>query len=258
MAAATVRWFLVRTMIAAGGVIACASQKMPQPTPLTGEDILRDVHQRYAGRRFTHVTFVQTTEHGGGGTEKWYEALAPLGRVRVDIAPLESRNGFMYRADSQYVFRDGRIVQQYAGQRWLSMLVLLDMYALPIDRVLSRASELGLELGRAYRTTWQGRAVYVAGALAGDSLTPQVWYDVEHLYPVRLIQRAWSNETRYDWHLARHLNVGGGWIEREIRIFSAGRLLVRETYDSIVPRTGLPDSLFMPSPYRPPAWVRTR
>jgi hypothetical protein len=247
---------LVWTLSAFTGVGACAALSMRQPTPLTGEAILRDVHGRYAGRRFTHVTFVQTTEHGGGGTEKWYEALAPLGRVRVDIAPIESRSGFIYRADSQYVFRDGRVVQQYGGQRWLSMLILLDLFALPIDRVLSRAAELGLDLSQAHRSTWLGRPVYVAGAPAGDSLSPQVWYDVEHLYPVRLIQRAWSNDTRYDWHLARHVHVGGGWIEGEILIFSGGRMLVKETYDSITPRSSLPDSLFVPSPYRSPAWVR--
>lgn len=235
---------------------ACAGQRQREALPESGESILREVHARYAGKRFTQVTFVQTTRHGDGTVERWYEALAPVGRVRVDIAPLESRNGFMFRADSQYVFRDGRVEQQVGGQRWLSMLLLLDLYALPIDRVLARAAELGLRLDRAHAGTWQDRQVYVAGALPGDTVSPQVWYDREHLYPVRLIQRAWPNGTTYDWHLEKHTHVSGGWIEGEIRIFSEGRLLVTERYDSVVPREALPDSLFQPSPYRPPAWLR--
>ena len=223
---------------------------------LTAEHVLREVHSRYAGKRFTHVTFVQTTTHGDGRTETWYEALAPLGRVRVDIAPLESRSGFIYRADSQYVFRDGSIVAAYADQRWLSMLVLLDLYALPLERVLERAQGLGLRLDHAHEATWRGRPVYVAGALPGDSVTQQVWYDREQLYPVRIIQGDWAKSVTYDWDIGNHVYLDGGWIERRIRIFSAGRLLVTETYDSVVTRRGLPDSLFLPTPYRAPAWRR--
>ena len=132
----------------------------------------------------------------------------------------------------------------------------LDMYAMPLDAVLARASDLGLNLSSAHTGLWNNRDVFVAGALAGDTLSPQVWFDREHMYPVRLIQRAWSNPTVYDWHISNHLNIGGGWIEREIALYSGGRLLVRETYDSVMPRQRLPDSLFLPEPYRPPEWVR--
>jgi hypothetical protein len=238
------------------GASACGVRARTDPGILTAESVLRQVHSTYAGKRFTYVTFVQTTTHANGTTETWYEALAPLGRVRVDIAPLESRNGFMYRADSQYVFRGGAIVAAYADQRWLSMLVLLDLYALPIDRVLARARDLGVRLDRAHESTWRGRPVYVAGAIPGDVASPQIWYDREHLYPVRLIQRGWATGVVYDWDISRHVNVGGGWIEREIRIFSEGRLLVAETYDHIRARPSLPDSLFVPTPYRPPEWAK--
>jgi hypothetical protein len=236
--------------------VGCSKPSPSQVQPLSADRVLREVHATYHGKRFTHVTFVQTTEHGDGRTERWYEALAPVGRVRVDIAPLEARNGFMYRADSQYVFRDGRIAQAYGGQRWLSMLLLLDIFALPIDRVLARASELGLRLGPAHESTWEGRRVIVAGAFPGDSLSPQVWYDREHLYPVRLIQRALPDGPLYDWHLDGHVFLDGGWIEGRIRIFSEGRLLVTETYDSITPRRALPDSLFLPAPLSRADWIR--
>lgn len=234
---------------------ACSRQLPRDVEPLTADRVLRDVHARYHGKRFTHVTFVQTTEHGDGRTELWYEALAPVGRVRVDIAPLDAHNGFMYRADSQYVFQDGRVTRQSGGQRWLSMLLLLDIYALPIETVLARASELGLHLGRAHENTWEGRQVYVVGADPGDSLSAQVWYDREHLYPVRLIQRALPDGPRYDWYLDRHVFLEGGWIEGRIRIFSDGRLLVTETYDRITPRSALPDSLFVPTPFRRAHWI---
>lgn len=250
------RFLLVLSLVASGAAVLSACRQLrvtPQPV-LTGEQILRLVHERYTGKRFTHVTFVQTTEHGNGATDTWYEALAPLGRVRADIAPIHRRNGFMYRADSQYVFRDGQVVERYGGQRWLSMLILLDIYAMPMGDVLARTAELGMNLQRGHAGTWRGRPVYVAGALAGDTTSPQVWYDQTYLYPVRLIQRAWTNPTLYDWEIDRHLNVAGGRIEREIRIFSGGRLLVKETYDNITPRATLPDSLFIPDPYRPPAW----
>jgi hypothetical protein len=238
---------------------ACARVRQGASTKdHSGADVIRELHLRYTGKRFTHVTFVQTTEPSDGATETWYEALAPLGRVRVDIAPLSARNAFFYRNDSNYVLRNGSIVVAQGNQRWLSMLMLLDIYALPLEAVLRRLAELGLDVADHHDTQWRGRPVHVVGALAGDTISPQVWLDEEHLYAVRLVQRAADTGVTYVWHISEHRFLEGGWIEGEIRIFSAGRLLVRERYAEITPRPGLPDSLFQPTPYREPGWLTDR
>jgi hypothetical protein len=71
--------------------------------------VFEEIHDRYVGKRFTHVTFVQRTQPAEGEVELWYEAIRPPGQVRVDEAPLEARRGLMYRTDSLYTFEDGAI-----------------------------------------------------------------------------------------------------------------------------------------------------
>jgi hypothetical protein len=137
--------------------------------PQGGESIIEEIHRRYTGKRFTHVTFVQSTRSADGGVELWYEAIRPEGLVRVDIAPLDQRRGFMYRADSMYVFEAGQLVRAKGDERWITMLLLVDIYALPVERSLARLRELGVDVARSHSTDWNGRPAIVVGATSGDT-----------------------------------------------------------------------------------------
>jgi len=41
--------------------------------PRTGEELIRAMHQRYAGRWYRTLTFVQTTTFPDGRVQTWYE-----------------------------------------------------------------------------------------------------------------------------------------------------------------------------------------
>ena len=240
---------------------ACVGSRTETTPPSAGfadaSALFRQIHDRYVGKRFTHVTFVQRTQPADGPVELWYEAIRPLGFVRVDEAPLEELRGLMYRADSLYTFEAGRIVVAKGDERWITMLVLVDIYALPLDSTLLRLRALRVDLAAMYETHWEGRPAVVVGAHAGDTTAAQIWYDREHLYPVRVIQPPGGGHPRVEFQISGYQFMAGGWIEGEIRIFVGGRLVTTECYAEIRPHPGLPDELFDPPTFTTRRWAET-
>ena len=240
---------------------ACAVSRTETTSPSArfadASAVFRQIHDRYVGKRFTHVTFVQRTQPADGPVELWYEAIRPLGLVRVDEAPLEELRGLMYRADSLYTFEAGRIAVAKGDERWITMLVLVDIYALHLDSTLLRLRALGVDLAAMHEPHWEGRPAVVVGAHAGDTTAAQIWYDREHLYPVRVIQPPGGGHPRVEFQMSGHQFMAGGWIEGEIRIFVGGRLVTTECYGEIRPDPGLPDNLFDPHAFTTRRWAET-
>ena len=57
------------------------------------------MHERYAGKWYHNLTFMQTTTFPDQPAETWYEAGTIPGKLRIDIAPLDSMNAFMFVGD---------------------------------------------------------------------------------------------------------------------------------------------------------------
>ena len=74
------------------------------PAPRNGEELLSLMRDRYAGKWYRTLTFTQKTTLPDGKIETWYEALELPGKLRIDIAPLDSGKTLLFRNDSLYVF----------------------------------------------------------------------------------------------------------------------------------------------------------
>lgn len=238
-------------------VSACGSSHAATTRFDDASDVFREIHDRYVGKRFTHVTFVQRTQPAEGPVKLWYEAIRPPGLVRVDEAPLTDRTGLMYRADSLYLFREGRITSASGGQRWITMLTLVDIYALSVDSTLARLESLGVDLAAMHESEWNARPVIVVGAQAGDTTAAQIWYDREHLYPLRVIQPPGASPNRVEFRMSRFQFLDGGWIENRIDILVGGRVVTIECYAEVRPHAGLPDALFDPDSFATRRWAET-
>jgi hypothetical protein len=245
-------WFLLLL-----AMTACARSQAETARFTDASVVFRQIHDRYVGKRFTHVTFVQRTQPADGPARLWYEAIRPPGLVRVDEAPLEELRGLMYRADSLYTFEAGDIVVAKGDERWITMLVLVDVYALPVDTTLARLRALGVDLAAIHEGHWKGRPAVVVGAQAGDTTAAQIWYDREHLYPVRVIQPPGGGHPRVEFQMSNHQSIAGGWIEGEIRILVGGRLVATECYGEVRPHPGLPEELFRPQAFATARWAET-
>lgn len=258
-------------MLATVCLIAACGAPRPAPTPApagrpvarisSGTDLLRAMHDRYQGRWYDRLSFVQTTTFPDGHTETWYEALQLPGRLRIDMAPLDSQKMSLFRGDSLYVFEGG---QRTRAVPFVHPLLVLgfDVYAAPPDSTAAKISALGFDLAKVHQDTWQGRPAWVVGAAQGDSVTPQFWVDAERLVFVRLIEHrdppanapdrpALRIETLFN----RYVPLGGGWVAPEVLFFVNGQQRLKEEYHDMRADPELGPALFDPGSYQSPGWV---
>ena len=219
----------------------------PAATISTGEELLRAMRERYDGKWYRTLTFVQqTTEVQANGQERrstWLEAMALPGRLRIDT-DREKGNGTLFARDSQFVIRENRLRAAVPGHNPLLVLGF-DVYALPPARTVEILRTLGFTLGAVREDTWQGRPMYVVGGAPGDLHSHQFWVDRERLVFTRLLQ-PWPGDTSktFEFRFNKYEPLAGGWIAPEVEAFVDGRRTLLEEYTEIRPNVPLDDALF--------------
>ncbi|MEO8200149.1 MAG: hypothetical protein ABI679_06490 [Gemmatimonadota bacterium] len=223
------------------------------PAPKTGEELIRDMHQKYAGKWYHTLTFKQTTtSEQGGKVETWYEAARIPGFLRIDIMPLDSAKAILFRNDSLYVFDKGAV--QVARPFVHPLMVLgFDVYAEDPEITIRKLTDMKFDMTKLHEDTWQGRPVYVVGADSGDAKAPQFWVDKEHLYFVRMIQ-AGQNGAVVETQFNKYQRLGQGWISPEVIFMRDGTVITTEAYADIRSDADLPADLFDPKGYTKPTW----
>ena len=87
----------------------------PIDPPKDGVEVISRMRERYLGKWYRTLTFVQKTTLPDGKVEKWYEAAELPGKLRIDIAPLEGKNTILFRNDSLYEFKAGRLTESHTA-----------------------------------------------------------------------------------------------------------------------------------------------
>ena len=227
-------------------------------SPTTGRELIAAMHDRYAGKWYRAVTFVQTTTLADGRKETWYEAASIPGRLRIDFGRDTARTTLLFSGDSVYQFHGGA---RTAAQPFIHPLMVLgfDVYAQPVERTVAQLTQLGFDLGPVHADTWQGRPVYVVGAAPGDTLGRQFWVDQERLVFVRMIDRGRRDTTA---HIVTEFNdyrpLGQGWIAAEVRATVNGKVVQFEQYHDIKADPALPADLWDAGKLPEATWMGTR
>src|SRR5579862_589948 len=116
------RWAPIPAILAIAA--ACAHAMVPATTdhPMTvptSTEIVQQMHDKYAGKWFKTLTFVQqTTRKTKAGTDTvqtWYESASLPGRLRIDVGKPSAGNGVLYTHDSTYQMEKGSLKQAVAG-----------------------------------------------------------------------------------------------------------------------------------------------
>lgn len=226
------------------------------PPPRTGEELIRQMRDRYAGKWYRTLTFTQKTTLPDGKVETWYEALELPGKLRIDIAPLDSMKTILFRNDSVYQFDQGKLKDSKPMVHPL-MVLGFDVYGDPVAKTVQKLKGLKFDLSKIHQTRWQGRPTYVVGAEAGDTTSPQFWIDAERLYFVRSLEpskkdRSVINDVRFE----KYIPLAGGWLELEVLFLSNGRQQVKEEYLDPKANVKLDPAIFDPSSWKAPGWVK--
>ena len=226
------------------------------PAPRNGEELLSLMRDRYAGKWYRTLTFTQKTTLPDGKIETWYEALELPGKLRIDVAPLDSGKTLLFRNDSLYVF-DQKMLKASHPLVHPLMVLGFDVYQAPVKETAEKLRGLKFDLSKLYQTTWLGRPTYVVGATPGDTTSPQFWIDAERLYFVRSLEPSKKdptviNETIFD----KYLPLGGGWVETEVLFLANGKQQGMEEYSDPRANVKLDPAIFDPSTWKAPGWVK--
>jgi hypothetical protein len=229
----------------------------PSPAPIPdGEALIRAMHDRYAGKWYKTLTFVQTTTltQPTPHTETWYESARIPGILRIDIPPADSDNAIFFKNDSVFRVAGGKLLRSRSFVHPL-MVLGFDVYADPVEKTIARLKGLGFDLTKIRETTWQGRKAYVVGGAEGDTTASQFWVDRERLVFVRMLEPARDGkggleETQFN----RYQPLGKGWIAVEVEFTVRGELLQKEEYADVKGDVQLPEGIFDPVNYQKATW----
>jgi hypothetical protein len=242
-------------IIAAFGTAACGRATPPPPAVpepySSGEQLIEAMQNRYVGRWYRTLTFVQeTSEFPANAPARksiWYEALQLPSLLRIDFDPIDQGNGVLVRGDTQYVMQRGSIVRRVARANEL-LLLGFDVYFLEPSASAARLRALGFDLSRIRQDVWQGRQVYVVGAAdASDQRSRQFWVDREHLLFIRLLQPAGNSERTQDIRFLNYEPIGRTWIAPVVEVYEDGRLVMKEEYRHMRVDVDLDSALFDPA-----------
>lgn len=207
------------------------------------------MHAAYAGKWYTRLAFVQRTLHpragGGQDTSTWYESFKGADQMRIDFGDPKDGRGVLFTAESTYVFKDGQPLRSAAeGNPFLP--IVMGVYIGPVEAAARGATHHKFDLTKVHRSTWQGRPVYVVGALTdADTNAAQFWVETDRLQVVRMrIPSDKAGDPPIDIRLEKYVPVGGGWLATRVTIARGGTPLQIEEYTEWSEKVAIPDSLF--------------
>ena len=216
--------------------------------PITGKDIVHQSYQRYAGKWYHSFIFSQNTEFYRNdslkGTQVWYEAIKYPNKFRIDFGAKDSGNAVIYANDSSYRFRNGKLRGARKDDNDLTFL-LGGMYFFTEPQVMQQLRDWQFNLDLAHETNLNGRPVWVVGAVAGDTVSNQLWFDKQELYLVRMIRN--EGGTKEDGFFENQKKFGGGWAETRCRFYFNDKLIQVENYFDCKEDVPVEDALFDPS-----------
>ncbi len=223
-------------------------------SPPNGRQIVQAMHDRYAGKWYRTLTFVQknTATRPDGSQEHsiWHEYTALPGKLRIEFAPADSGNGLLFVSDSQFVFHADTLGNASAFIHPL-MVLGFDVYFEPAERTAARLERLKFDLVTVHEDTWQGRPVYVVGAKPGDLRARQFWVDRERLVFVRLLEPGQRDTSRIsDIRFNKYQPAGGAWLSAEVAFLVDGLERWLEEYTEIKTDAPLADALFDPRQWK--------
>jgi hypothetical protein len=231
--------------------------------PKSGEDLVRQMHDRYVGRWYRNLTFVQTTTFPDRPPETWYEAGTIPGKLRIDIAPLDSMKAFMYVGDSAIVFQGGKRV---AAQQDRNLLMTLgfDVYGQSPETTIAQLKAQSIDLDKIREDTRNGTKVWVIGADQGDTTTNQFWIEQKRLLFVRLIEAHPSQKNPsgppnlLDITFENYQPLGKTWVAAKCVIKVNGKEVQREEYRDIRADVKLQPDLYDPETYHKATWIEAK
>jgi hypothetical protein len=226
----------------------------------TGDGLLRAMHERYQSSWYQTITFTQkSTTYKADGTsaaETWYEAALLPGKLRIDIGPAASGNGYVLVDGMVTILQDNKIV----GTRpRVNMLLVLgfDVYRQAPEITIKIVTGEGYDLSKLREDVWEGHPAYVVGADKGDLKSKQFWVAKDTLLFVREIEPARGDPKKLDdIRFTDYRPLVGAWVAARVEVHSDDKLVFSEDYTDIRANVKLDPGTFDPQQFSATHWEK--
>jgi outer membrane lipoprotein-sorting protein len=226
-------------------IILCVASSFINPPGSI--EILKKIHDRYAGKWYKTFSFNQTTEIYRNDSlkrsETWYENIKFPYDFRIDFGNPDSGNAVIFKNDSSYSF----IKSQKAGVRPNDddlLFLLGGMYFYPFDEVTVKMKSFGYDLDKFHEDIWKGMPVYVIGANKNQDSVNQIWIEKENFSPVRLLK--YENNTKEEALFENHVKLDGGFTETLVYFYINDKLIQVEKYHDLRANVEIDSAIFDP------------
>jgi outer membrane lipoprotein-sorting protein len=226
----------------------------------SGVDLLRAMHERYQDTWYRTLTFTQkSTTYKPDGTssaETWYEAASIPGKLRIDIGPPTSGNGYVFIDGDITIIKENKVT---AKRHSVNMLLVLgfDVYRQKPEITAQVATQEGYDLSKIREDTWEGKPAYVVGAGTGDLKSKQFWVAKDTLLFVRDIEPARGDPEKVeDIRFVHYQPLAGAWIAAGVEVYSEGRKVFSEDYSDIQANVKLDPAVFDPQKFASTHWEK--
>ncbi|HEX7458950.1 MAG TPA: hypothetical protein VF301_10985 [Ginsengibacter sp.] len=226
-------------------IILCVASSFINPPGSI--EILKKMHDRYAGKWYKTFSFNQTTEIYRNDSlkrsETWYENIKFPYDFRIDFGNPDSGNAVIFKDDSSYSF----IKSQKAGVRPNDddlLFLLGGMYFYPFDEVTVKMKSFGYDLDKFHEDIWKGMPVYVIGANKNQDSVNQIWIEKENFSPVRLLK--YENNTKEEALFENHVKLDGGFTETLVYFYINDKLIQVEKYHDLRANVEIDSAIFDP------------
>jgi outer membrane lipoprotein-sorting protein len=226
-------------------IILCVASSFINPPGSI--EILKKMHDRYAGKWYKTFSFNQTTEIYRNDSlqrsETWYENIKFPYDFRIDFGNPDSGNAVIFKNDSSYSF----IKSQKAGVRPNDddlLFLLGGMYFYPSDAVTVKMKSFGYDLDKFHKDIWKGMPVYVIGANKNQDSVNQIWIEKENFSPVRLLK--YKNNTKEEALFENHVKLDGGFTETLVYFYINDKLIQVEKYHDLRANVEIDSAIFDP------------
>lgn len=226
----------------------------------TGDALLRAMHERYQASWYKTLTFTQkSTTYKPDGTntaETWYEAAMLPGKLRIDIGPPASGNGYVLVDGTATVVKDGKVAGTFP---LINMLLVLgfDVYTQDPQATIKVVQGQGYDLSKLREDTWEGHPAYVVGADKGDLKSKQFWVAKDTLLFVRVIEPARADPSKLDdIRFTDYRPLAGAWVAARVEVHSEDKLVFSEDYTDIQANVKLSPAVFDPQQFSATHWEK--
>jgi hypothetical protein len=193
---------------------------------------------------------------GTSTAETWYEAAMLPGKLRIDIAPASSGNGYVLVDGTATVVKQGKVTGTFPLVNILLVLGF-DVYTQDPETTIKVVKGEGYDLSKLREDSWEGHPAYVVGAEKGDLKSKQFWVAKDTLLFVRVIEPSRGDPKKLDdIRFSDYQPLAGAWVAARVEVHSEDKLVFSEDYTDLQANVKLAPAVYDPQQFSGTHWEK--